>query len=272
LKCPVSVWAREGLRRIVLFTLGWLVDANDHIVNQYAHTTEVREELLNARDAIIIKSLVAASSTYGGYCSMTLHTIRKAVARKRGLFAMLLKQSPSESLVDWVVERVPEAMYDKDCMSDLLTNRCSMTTPQRLVAADGILRVVIAHGHQHPHETKPLIYSALAQLVASFFLLVGPVGVPVNALVVEGTGRDATHISRDAAFRMLDAMHKVASYRSLLKHECSMALQKLAGLCKGEAMVSGLPVSIASRQKSFLKSLMDALSKASVAMGCGPLQ
>ena len=43
------------------------------------------------------------------------------------------------------------------------------------------------------------MYSALAQLISSFFLVLGPVGVPVNVLVGEGA-LDITQTAREGVF------------------------------------------------------------------------
>lgn len=271
LKCPIPLWRREGFRRMVLFTLAKLIDVNNYILQQCAPSDESREELAAARDALMVRSLITVASSEPGHCRMTLQLVRRTISKNQGLLALLFKQGLSNSIVDWLVEWVPEAIEDVVHFCGVLSDRCILTTAERLVVADGMLRIVIVHGHRHAQKATPLVYAALAQLVASFFLLVGPVGVPVNTLIGDGVGTDAAHISRIAAFRILNAMKKVSSYRSSLKNECFLALQKLAGLCKGEAMVSGLPMSIANRQKGFLKKLLDEINQTSVAMGCGQL-
>ena len=101
--------------------------------------------------------------------------------------------------------------------------------------------------------------------LASFFLIVGPVGVPVNTLVGEENGLDATQVSRKAAFRMLNALQNVRGYRIRLKNECAISLQKFAGMCKGESIVGALPAAIAGRQKSLLKELLESVGKV---LGC----
>jgi hypothetical protein len=113
--------------------------------------------------------------------------------------------------------------------------------------------------------SKQLVVAALSQLVSSFFLVLGPVGVPVAAIL--GSGHDATMMSRNAAFRILYAMRRVQTYRSEVRNECVVAVQKLVGLCKGENILAGLPGAVASRQKKLLKELLEALSRANNAMG-----
>lgn len=111
------------------------------------------------------------------------------------------------------------------------------------------------------------MYAALSQLVSAFFLVLGPVGVPVSTLI--GSGLDATATSRKAAFRMISVLSKVQSFRSDLRNECIMAIQKLVGVCKGENIVSGVSGALASRQKSLVKELLDSLLQANNAIGGG---
>lgn len=113
--------------------------------------------------------------------------------------------------------------------------------------------------------TRQLVLASLSQLISSFFLVLGPVGVPVSSII--GPGHDATMISRKAAFRMLKTMLRVQSFRPEVRKECCAAVQKLIGLCKGENIVAGLPGALASRQKKLIKELMDALTRASNALG-----
>lgn len=270
MKCPLSVWERKGLRRVVLLMLGSLLRTNDNVAKQFAPNEETRQEYIEARNELVVRCLVTtmAGSTEG-YCSMTVALIRYVTARDRGVTAMMLKQGLSDEALDWFVDWIPESMEDAAALSVILSERSSLTTAERLVAADGILRIAIAHGHRQSKEAKELVFAALSQLIACFFLVIGPVGVPVNALVGDGHGLDATHISRKAAFRMLKALQRVNSYRSQLRSECVMALQKLAGLCKGENIVGGVPGAVANRQKALLKELLEAVTHASSAMGSG---
>ena len=123
----------------------------------------------------------------------------------------------------------------------------------------------IEGGFGSENASKQLVVAALSQLVSSFFLVLGPVGVPVAAIL--GSGHDATMVARNAAFRILNAMRRVHTYRPEVRAECIIAVQKLVGLCKGENILAGLPGAVASRQKKLLKELIDALSRANNAMG-----
>jgi hypothetical protein len=265
LKCPINVWDRKGLRRIVLTVLATLLDTNESLVRHVSPRADTRNEILAAQTSLVVRCLITAMSSppKERYCTLATGIIRKAIAKHRGLVGILLKQAVSEAALDWLVEFVPESMDHS--LDAVLSDRSSLNTAERLVAADGILRIAVAHGHREPAESEALAYAALAQLIVSFFLVIGPVGVPVNTLV-SGSGLDATQVSRRATFRMLKCLKHVRGYRTGLRNECGMALQKLMGLCKGESIIGGIVNAVANRQKSLLKELIDAIMKAGNAM------
>jgi hypothetical protein len=275
LKCPLSIWSRTGMQRICLYMLSVLMAANECITKQIAANDETKEELLGSRNEIFTRSLLClvdlpsnVMAKPRSFCSAHAALLRKVIAKNRGLLAMLLKQGLSESVVDWLIQWVPETMEDSSALLGILSDNSSMSTAERLVAAECILRIAVAHGHRYPDEAKILVYASLSQLVSSFFLIVGPVGVSVSTLVGDGKGLDATQVCRKAAFRMLNAIVRVNSYRGPIRSECFLALQKLAGLCKAENVMNSLPSSIANRQKALMKELMDAIVRACNAMGC----
>ena len=272
-KCPVKVWKCKGLRRIVLAILCSLLDSNAEIIRSSSPLDDSSEELIAARNAMVVRCLLVAMSgvdggVSGSYCSMTISVIRSLVSENYGLVALLIKQSLPEKALDWLVEFVPETMNDSRELLQMLSARSSLTTAERLVAADAVLRIAIVHGHSKEMEAATMAYTALAQLIDSFFLVVGPVGVPVNALMADDSGLDVTQISRKAAFRILRSLLRVRGRRARLRQECSMALQKLVTLCKGESAVAGVAGAVAGRRKTFLKEIFDAAVKASNAMGC----
>ena len=272
LKCPISIWSRRGTRRIALIVLMSLLDINEELLRQTAKCDETRDEFLSSRNELVVRGLlsVAASpsvkmdgSNYS--CCLTSGFIRLLVARQRGLASILVKQPLSETQLDWMIESVPELMEDANALGGVLAERTSLTMAERIVAADRILRIVIAHGYRHETQSETLAYAALTQLLSCFFLTVGPVGVPVNALVGEGQ-LDATQVSRKATFRMLKALQKVRGYRVRLRNECVLSLQKFAGMCKGEGVVGNIQCAITNRQKNLLKELLDITAKALDAM------
>jgi hypothetical protein len=180
---------------------------------------------------------------------------------------MLVKESLPDEVQDWLIEFVPESMSDWQSLATLLTDRCSLTAAERLLAADSVLRVAIAHGHACEEEAQSLAFAALTLLVSSFFLVVGPVGVPVNALLRDDNSLDVMQASRKATLRMLRSLPHVRGRRTHLRDECGMALQKLAGLCKGETIMGGFPGAVVGGRKAVLKEVYDAITKAANAVG-----
>jgi hypothetical protein len=278
LKCPLSVWSRRGLRRILVFLLSCVLEKNDFVLWQSGLPLdqETIGELIDSRNEIVVRSLVSIASSNlkvddsFGQCSATTGIIRKLVSRYPGLTAGLLKQGLDEKQTDWLIESVPESIGDVEDYERLLTGSNYLTAAEKLVLADSILRISIMHGHLIGSKAQSLVCATMSQMIASFFLIIGPSGVAVNSLLVgEGEGIDASQVSRKATFRMLLALQKVRGYRTHLRNECALSLQKFAGMIKGEVVVGTLPSAIANRQKALLTDLLDAVTKALDAMGSG---
>jgi hypothetical protein len=274
LRCPILVWKKQGLRRIVLSILQQLLKANDHQIAQTSQTDEVAEELAASRDTILVRCLLVLTSGHEGslhpfHCSFLTSMIRSIITKRQGLVATLAKQGHlSNCAVDFLVDFIPETMNDAVALTSLLSERSPLTAAERLRMADVALRIAIAHGSRNELEAKNLAYAALTQLTSSFFLVVGPVGVPVNVLIEE-SGNDITLLCRGAALRMLDALQKVRGNRGGLRNECANALQKLAGMCKGDTIMSGLGGPVALSRKNVLKQIWDSITKACNAMASG---
>ena len=276
LKCPLDSFERRGWRRIAVHILSTVSETNDWVAEKCANGRGSLLEYSSSRNQVLIRSLIPvlcgdtpAFRLFRSQCSMTVGLTRRILAEGRGAPAMFIKQMTSDSAIDWLVENVPEVIADRAALVGLLSDRGSMTATERLVAADAVLRIAVVQGHRYESEAILMAYAALSQFIASFFLVIGPVGVPVNTLVSEGSGADATKVSRKAAFRILKALLGVPGYRSKLRNECGLCLQKLAGLCKGESIVTSLPSATANRQKSLLKELLLAIQKAGDSMGSG---
>jgi len=166
------------------------------------------------------------------------------------------------------VDYVPESVEDAESFIMLLSERSSLTAAEKLETASAALRIAIAHGSQNENAAKTLTYAALTSLVSSFFLVVGPVGVPLNALDDED-GTDMTQVCRNATFRMLSSLQNVRGSRQGLLNECGLILQKLSNLCKGESIMTGVSGQVAGVRKKLLKDIYDAIAKAANAMGTG---
>jgi hypothetical protein len=272
LKCPMKIWRCRGLRRITMTILHSLLETNTAKTIEESPSEESAAEMLAARNAIVVRCLLVAmvgteSGVEGFYCSMTSSFLRRLLAGQRGLVALLIKQGLPDLALDWLVDNIPESMGDSQDLTYMISDRSSLIPAERLVAADAVLRIAIAHGCSNEVEAERMAYTALTQLVNCFFLVVGPVGVPVNTLVRDGSGLDVTQISRNAAFRILRGLLKVRGRRTRLRNECGMALQKLANLCKGETVFSGVAGAVAGRRRKLLKEIFDAVMKAVNAMG-----
>jgi hypothetical protein len=273
-KAPLQVWRNSGLRRIALYTLSCLLQANRSIVVSTAFTEEVASELLVCRDTLVVKCLITAAIGGGtGKDSLSPFTdstliamVRGMVAKNVGLVAQLAKEGRNEAIMDWLIQFVPESMQDAESLAALLSERSSLTCAEKLEVAAASLSLAIVHGGQNESLAKALAYASLSRLVSSFFLVVGPVGVPVNALDDEG-GKDLTETCRNAAFRILGALQNVRARRSGLQNECGISLQKLANLCKSESMLAGVSGPAANMRKKLLKDIYDAAIKAANAMG-----
>lgn len=171
-----------------------------------------------------------------------------------------------------IVEHVPESMGDAETFMMLLSERSSLTAAEKLETASAALRIAIAHGSQSGNSAaaKSLTYAALTSLLSGFFLVIGPVGVPVHALDGE-EGVDVTQNCRNAAFRMLTALQNVGrgSIRQGLLSESGLILQKLSNLCKGESIMTGVTGPVAGARKKLLKDIYEAIAEAANAMGTG---
>ena len=165
---------------------------------------------------------------------------------------------------------MPESMGDAETFMMLLSERSSLTTAEKLETASAALRIAITHGGQNAAAAKALTYAALTSLLSSFFLVIGPVGVSVNALDGE-EGTDVTQVCRNAMFRMLTALQNVGrgSVRQGLLSESGLVLQKLSNLCKGESIMTGVTGLVAGARKKLLKDIYEAIAKAANSMGTG---
>jgi len=285
LQFPLTVWQCRGFRRVILSILGRLLNANDTLVRQASPSEDVTDEFLTSRNLILLRSLLGLATGHAMNENkdpfhkpnqsivqnsknhriivkdyVLTEMIRSTISKQEGLIATLFRHGVPDEVVDWLVDTVPECIRDANALRGLLSERTPMAAAERLRTADASLRVAIATNNEV--EAKNLANSCLNQLVSSFYLVLGPVGVPVNALIEE-SGMDLTQVCRKATFRILHALQHVSCSRTGLKSECSSALQKLAGMCKAESN-SGSP-----RRKALLKEIWDAIVKALNAMGSG---
>jgi len=263
-KFPLCVWKCQSLRRIALSVLETLLRSNEAITLKESINNDSAFELLMARDAIVARCLLAAlhggDSTNLVVCSMTSTFIRWLIRCRCGLVALLVKQGLQDRDLDWLVENVPETMNDSRCMLQIFSERNYLTSAERLVAADAIIRIAIVHGQSNETESSQLILIAVSQLVDSFYLILGPIGLfPVDALFNADSDTPITQILQKAALRILKSLTRVRGTKTHnIRSEYSMVIQKFINLCKGE-LQSG---AVTGRRKQLLKELYDAATKA----------
>lgn len=97
------------MRRIALYSLSCLLEANQSIISSTVLTEEVASELLVSRDSLVIKCLIMASVGSGFVKdglnpftdSMLIAMVRGMVSRHIGLVAQLTKQGRNDMIVDW---------------------------------------------------------------------------------------------------------------------------------------------------------------------------
>ena len=143
-----------------------------------------------------------------------------------------------------------------------------MSAVERLHVADAALRIAITHGSTCEEELQPLAYTALSILVNSFYVAIGPVGVPVN-VISDQEGRDTTNMCRNYLFRMLSAVKAMKGDLESIKNEARLARSKLTGLCKSDMNLSGLSGVAAQRRKVILQELWDTLARVNTSLGGG---
>jgi hypothetical protein len=275
LKCPLSLWNRPGLRRLILCILQLLLEVNGAIVWKKARSPELATEFIVSRDLVVLHCILGVATnvmtkTACLTCELLRSFVRKMVAQHRGLVASLVRQDVSEEILDWLIQWVPETVCDCQQIQQFLCDKNQWTTATtRLRAADFSVRIAIAHGHRLVKESSAMVGTALSVLLSSFFLVLGPVGVSVDASRGGEGNAEVTPTSRRAAFRLLRATHKTRLYRKTLRAEILPALQKMIGMCKGELIVGTLPSSVTGKQKAFLKDFGDAIAKSIDMLGTG---
>ena len=258
LKFPLFVWRCRSLRKIALSVLETLLRSNQAIILKESKCNDSAFELLTARDAIVVRCLLAA--LYGSEskdllcCSMTTTFIRFLMKSRPSLASVLLKQGLHDRELDWLVENVPETMNDSLYMLEIFSERSYLKSAERLVAADAVLRIAVVHGQSNEIEASQLILNAVSQLVDSFYLILGPVGLfPVDAFFNTETGQLIT-----AAFRILKSLTRLKGIKFLtIRREIGVLVQKFVNLCKGE-LGGG---NVTGRRKQLLKELYDASTK-----------
>ena len=123
---PLSVWQRTGLRRVILYVLHQLLDINSSVPHEVGVVGSTGGEMHAARNAIFVRTLVNATSTSAGGsfepCPMTTSTVRRLIAKNRGVLTVLLTQGLGDDAMGWLFNNVPECFEDGIELVSVLSN------------------------------------------------------------------------------------------------------------------------------------------------------
>jgi hypothetical protein len=274
LKCSLKVWFNNELRRILLLILNRALMANDKLVRETKSGESTVSECLASRDTLVVRSFVFLLSSSCNEtndrvplsCPLMISMVRFMVAQRPGLSASIIKQGLPEIALDWFIHNIPEVFNDAQELSTMLENR-SLNIVEKSRIADGGLRIAIVHG-SCDNISQRLVYNALSVLISSFYIVIGPVGVPVNVLC-DDKEQDITQSCREHLFRMLATLQNINSRRKNLKGEAILALSKLASLCKTDAAVGDLSANALQKRKKLLEKVWDSVKKVNEALGGG---
>lgn len=180
-KAPVSAWKCHGVRTLMLKTLCHLMKANESIAIGSSKTSQVVTELLAARNSIIARCLLFAQTNLSlTHCTLSANMIRALIARCPGITAALLKHGLDDDGIVYLCRFVPESFSDASILTAILSNKETLSVPERLVLANASLRIAIAHCSRQETFAKGLASVSLSVLIESFQYVIGPVGVPVR--------------------------------------------------------------------------------------------
>lgn len=264
LKAPASAWKCNGVRMLMLKTLCHLMKANESIAIESSKTSlrgQVVTEFLAARNVIIARCLLLAQTDLSRqFDALSNNMIRSLISRFPGITAALLKYDLDDDSITYLCKFVPESFSDASILTSILSNKESLSVPERMVLANASLRIAIAHCSRQEAVAKGLVNVSLSVLIESFQYVIGPVGVPVSVLREAG-GRDTTDICRNTMFKMIDTLSTVHP-ESSLKGPSISAIGRIASLCKSENTSVG-----SGRRKALLKEIWDACGVANTALG-----
>lgn len=280
MKAPAKVWRLKGLRCILVRVLKDLLGANECIVTQSAKSQNVATDYLTARDAIIVKCVVFASSSgfvMGGsdpsarpkYCMQCISLVRFLVSRRRGIIASLAKDGLSGSCLSWITQFIPESILDAPMMMKLLhVENNLLTATQCVCLACAGVQIGVMHFERNEKLAFGLICACnLVMVNSGVALSVGLVGIPVACLREDGGSQNITDICREALFRLIRVLSSIDPKKTSLRNEASLTLSRLASKAKSESSAGGIAGVAAARRKAGLKQIWDACVQANTAIG-----
>lgn len=280
MKAPAKVWRFKGLRCILVRVLKDLLCANECIVTQSAKSEMVATDYLTARDAIVVKCVVFASSSgfvfgesdpsaQSKCCMQCISLVRFLVSRRRGIISSLAKDGLSGSCLDWITEFIHESILDAPIMTKLLNEENSLlTATQSVCLACAGVQVGVMLFERNEQLALGLICACNSVMVNSGVALsVGLVGIPVACLREDGGSQNVTDVCRKALFRLIRVLSSVDQKKKSLRNEASLTLSRLANKAKSETSAGGIAGVAAARRKAGLKQIWDACVQANTAIG-----
>jgi hypothetical protein len=275
IKCSLRTWRNRSLRNILLTVLQRILIANNCFAHQHASNKgRVANEYTFARDLIVMRNVVIAAagpsaSTSSNFvertrtvCNKCSSIVRALIVSNPGLIISVIRQGLAEKEIDWIIRSSPECALDANGLVDMMSSCSFLTASERISIADFALRVAFSFGARGVVETQ-LLYLALAILTSSFYLILGPVGLPVNVLC-ENEGIDSTQEIRHKAFRMLGVLSQSPGKAEGIKREVMMALSKLVTSCKNEGPTSGLS---GKQRKAVISELWESTNRVLKGLG-----
>jgi hypothetical protein len=276
LQARAAVWKCQGLRRIIIRVLSDLLSANESITIKDSASHSAALQYLTARDAVIFRCiLLTCASTAlvrsndndsARHCATCVSFMRSIASRRRGVIATLVKQGLPQNSVDFLVKFIPESFQDAPELVSILSEKEAIPLVERLVTASTALSICVASSSRGEATAKNLLSASLETLVDSFYLVIGPVGLPVSVFRDVENGQDITLMCKEITFRMIKTLSTI-NPRSCLTKDAIAYLTKISVLCKSENSIGSLSGAVASKRKSLLKEIWDSCDSSCRSLG-----
>jgi hypothetical protein len=267
LQARAAVWKCKGLRRIMIRVLCDLMSANESITRKDSASPMAALQYLTARDAVILKCVLFAcasasllrsnSENTSMHCAMCVSLMRSIASSRRGVIAILVKEGLPQNSTDFLAQFIPESFLDASELISLLSEMETIPLVERLATASAALSICAANSSRGEATAKNLLSASLDTLIDGFFLVIGPVGLPVSVFRDENNGQDITLMCKEATFQMIKTLSTI-NPRSSLKKDACLYLTKIAALCKSENAMGGVSGAVAAKRKNLLKEIYDS--------------
>ena len=201
-----------------------------------------------------------------GVQTCALPILRSITSRRRGVIATLVKEGLPQSSVDFLAQFIPESFLDASELISLLSEKETIPLVERLATASAALSICAANSSRGEATAKNLLSASLDTLIDGFFLVIGPVGLPVSVFRDENNGQDITLMCKEATFQMIKTLSTI-NPRSSLKKDACLYLTKIAAMCKSENAVGGVSGAVAAKRKNLLKEIYDSCDSSYRSLG-----